>query len=432
MLFDIGKIYIPDGVSSPMRAFAQVGGNPICMSHGRGAELYDVDNNKYIDFLNGFGAVLLGHAPDSVVEAISKQAAKGTIYGFSTEMEYRVAERIVNSTPVVEQVRFVCSGTEAVMTAVRIARAHTGRSLIVKFVGSYHGHSDVLLATPANLDAGEEKTKGVSRGITEQLNREVLLCEYNDVDALNDIFQKHGDKIAAVLVEPIATNMGFVKPLPGFHAEIRSLCDRYGAQFIFDEVVTGFRFRFGGVCADFGIEPDLVTFGKIIGGGTPVGAFGGRKALMRHVEIGQSVFQSGTFAANPLTMAAASAAMDLLAAPNFYADMEQRGAWLESAITEQFQKQHVPFLFTRHGALGGVAFRLESSPMQAYRDVKTQRYDVYRNVHRQMLDAGFIMAPSLEEPIFISAGHTRPMLESFAEALASSIAIALEDVMAFA
>ena len=241
--------------------------------------------------------------------------------GLSTELEYRLAEKIVASTPAIEQVRFVCSGTEAVMTAARIARAHTGRKLLLKFSGAYHGHSDVLLASPANIGQGKG-TKGGTQGISDHLNREIVLCEYNDMAELERLFAAHGDDIAAVLVEPVATNMGLVKPLPGFHQLIRDLCDKHGALFIFDEVVTAFRAQFGGVCTRMGIDPDLVTFGKIIGGGTPVGAYGGKARFMQHVAIGNSVFQSGTFAANPLTMAAGNAALDVLAQPGFY---EQAG-----------------------------------------------------------------------------------------------------------
>ncbi|MGC4060819.1 MAG: glutamate-1-semialdehyde 2,1-aminomutase [Aquabacterium sp.] len=425
--FERGRLVIPDGVSSPMRAFAQVGGNPICVASAKGALVRDVDGNEYIDMLNGFGALILGHAPDPVVEAIGAQAALGTVYGFSTELEYRLAERIVASTPAIDQVRFVCSGTEAVMTAARIARAHTGRSLLVKFVGSYHGHSDVMLATPANLNASADQTKGVSRGITEALNREVLLCDYNDLSQLQELFTRHGDDIAAVLVEPIATNMGFVRPKPDFHQGIRQLCDKHGALFIFDEVVTGFRFRFGGICSKMDIKPDLITFGKIIGGGTPIGAFGGRRDLMKHVQIGQSVFQSGTFAANPLTMAAANAALDVLSQPGFYEGMDQRGAWLESAITSEFKTHDIPFLFTRYGALSGIAFRNGNAQMVSYRDVKTQQYGLYKAVHARMLDAGFIMAPSLEEPVFLSAAHTQAHIQRFAHSLAGAIANVLAE-----
>jgi glutamate-1-semialdehyde 2,1-aminomutase len=421
-LFELGRTVVPDGVSSPMRAFRQVGGEPICAASAKGAKITDVDGNVYTDFLNAFGALLLGHARDEVVEAIASQAAQGTVVGLTSPLEHRLAKRIVDSTPAIEQIRFVCSGTEAVMTATRIARAHTGRNLLVKFVGSYHGHSDVLLASPS--DSGV-KVKGVTQGIPENLNREVLLCQYNDEAQLKSLFKAHGNAIAAVVVEPYATNMGFVRPQQGFMSLIRQLCDQYGSLFIFDEVVTGFRFTFGGICSLMDIDPDLITFGKIIGGGTPIGAYAGKARFMQHVAIGNSVFQSGTFAANPLTMAAANAALDVMEQPGFYEELERKGQILDAAIHAQFNAQNIPFLFTRFGALGGVAFRDSHRPMRSYQDVKTQHYEIYTAVHRQMLDRGFLMAPSLEEPIFLSAAHSSRDLEDFAVALGESVSQAL-------
>jgi glutamate-1-semialdehyde 2,1-aminomutase len=424
-LFSTGRALIPDGVSASMRAFMQVGGHPICVAQAKGSQVTDADGNVYVDFLNCFGALILGHAREEVVEAISRQASMGTAYGLSTELEYQLADKIVRSTPAIEMVRFVCSGTEAVMTAARIARSHTGRSLLLKFKGAYHGHSDALLASPQNLDTSALKSKGVTHGITAQLNHEVLLCDYNDTNQLEELFFTYRGEIAAVLVEPYATNMGFVKPQPGFHKLIRSLCDRDGALLIFDEVVTGFRCNFGGVCTALDITPDLITFGKIIGGGTPVGAFAGKAHLMKHVAIGSKVFQSGTFAANPLTMAAGNATLDVLGNPGFYQALEAKGACLESAIVSQFTTKHIPFHFSRHGALAGVAFRDSREPMQSYKDVKTQQYDVFEQVHRHMLDRGFLMPPSLEEPIFLSAAHTEEDLAAFAAALAESIDVAM-------
>ncbi|UQA60614.1 aspartate aminotransferase family protein [Polyangium aurulentum] len=420
-LFRRGRAVLPDGVSSPMRSFSQVGGTPICAASAKGATITDVDGNVYIDFLNAFGALILGHAREEVVEAVARQASMGMVYGLSTALEYELAEKIVASTPSIEKIRFVCSGTEAVMTAARIARSHTGRSLLLKFGGAYHGHSDALLASPSNLGANGARTKGSTQGIAESLNREVLLCEYNDEEQLAALFSAHGDRIAAVLVEPFATNMGFVKPQPGFHRLIRELCDRHGALFIFDEVVTGFRFHFGGVCNSLGIDPDLVTFGKIIGGGAPIGAYAGKTQFMQHVAVGKKVFQSGTFAANPLTMAAGNAALDVLSRPGFYGELEEKGAWLEAAITSQFAARRIPYHVSRHGALAGVAFRDSREPMKSYRDVKTQDYEVFKKVHARMLERGFLMPPSLEEPIFISAAHSRDDLTSFADALAESI-----------
>jgi glutamate-1-semialdehyde 2,1-aminomutase len=425
-LFRRGRAVVTDGVSSPMRAFALVGGRPIIAASGKGSRLADADGNVYVDFLNSFGALILGHAHDEVVEAIARQAALGTAHGLSSALEYELAEKIVASTPALEKLRFVCSGTEAVMTAARIARAHTGRPRLLKFGGSYHGHSDALLANPENLETAAAK-KGATQGITPQLNRDVLLCNYNDFERLEELFVRHGDEIAAVLVEPIATNMGFVKPLPGFHSRIRELCTRHGALFIFDEVVTAFRFNWGGICNTMGVDPDLITFGKIIGGGTPVGAYGGKARFMDQVAIGGKVFQSGTFAANPLTLAAGNAALDVLARPGFYADLEEKGAFLEATVAKQFAARGIPFHHARQGALSGVAFRDGSEPMRSLKDVKTQDYRLFSKVHGRMLDAGFLMAPSLEEPIFMSAAHSRDELARFAAALAESIAIERED-----
>lgn len=427
-LFSRGRKVIPDGVSSPMRAFALVGGNPVCAASAKGTKVTDVDGNVYTDFLNAFGALILGHARKEVVEAIGAQAARGSVYGLSTELEYQLAEKIVASTPAIDQVRFVCSGTEAVMTAARIARAHTGRKLLLKFSGAYHGHSDVLLASPANIGQGKG-TKGGTQGISDHLNREVVLCEYNDMVELERLFAVHGDDIAAVLVEPVATNMGLVKPLPGFHQLIRDLCDQHGSLFIFDEVVTAFRAQFGGVCTSMGIDPDLVTFGKIIGGGTPVGAYGGKARFMQHVAIGGAVFQSGTFAANPLTLAAGNAALDVLAQPGFYDQLEERGAWLEAALIEQFIDKDIPFHVSRYGALVGVAYRSTQVPMQSYKDVKTQQYEVFKQVHTRLLERGYLTAPSLEEPFFVSAAHSHEDITGFAESLAESIQMYLPESM---
>jgi glutamate-1-semialdehyde 2,1-aminomutase len=426
-LFAQARERIPDGVSSPMRAFRQVSGTPICAAHASGSKIFDADGNAYVDFLNCFGALILGHARREIVEAISAQSAKGTAYGLSTELELALAGKIVASTPCIDQVRFVCSGSEAVMTAVRIARAHTGRPLILKFRGAYHGHADALLANPDHPNQVDGR-KGTSAGLVAQRNVEVVLADYNDPIGVEKIFTEHGSRIAAVVVEPFATNMGFVKPKPGFHELLRSLSERHGSLLIFDEVVTGFRFRFGAACTAMGIEPDLVTFGKIIGGGTPVGAYAGKKHLMSHVAIGRDVFQSGTFASNPLTMAAGNAALDVLSSSGFYEELERKGALLERAIAEQFVLQRVPFLFTRHGVLCGVAFRKSKLSMASYQDVKGQRYDVFRAVHTKMLDRGFLLPPSLEEPLFLSQAHSDRELEELAAALAHAIRETLDEL----
>ena len=416
-VFKAANDVIPNGVSSPMRTFSLVGGDPIILESAKGAKITDVDGREYTDFLSGFGAIFLGHSREEISGAVGAQLDKGLVVGLSTEKETELARKIVESTPAIDKLRFVCSGSEAVMTALRIARAYTERNMLVKFVGSYHGHADALLAQPQ----GDDKVvvKGTTNGVVEH---DVILCEYNNSEQLREIFKERGDEIAAVIVEPIATNMGLVKPHGNFHKDIRQLCTDYGSLFIFDEVVTGFRFRFGGVSEMFGVDPDLTTFGKIIGGGAPVGAYGGKEKFMKLVEIGNQVFQSGTFAGNPITMSAGNAALDLMAKPGFYEEMEAKGAFLESEIQKYFAEYDVPFHFTRFGALGGIAFRRSSEDMKHYDDVKGQEYEVYKNVHLAMREKGFLMAPSLEEPIFLTDAHSRDDISRFSKALAETIA----------
>jgi glutamate-1-semialdehyde 2,1-aminomutase len=416
MAFQDARIYIPDGVSSPMRTFHLAGGKPIILRSAKGCKIVDIDGNEYTDFLCGFGAVFLGHARDEICAELIKQINKGTVYGLLTEMEYLLAKRIVQSTPAIEKIRFVCSGSEAVMTAVRIARAYTKRNLLVKFIGSYHGHTDALLAQPVN---SSPMTKGSTSGIVEN---DVLLCEYNNITQLEDIFSKHHENIAAIIVEPISTNMGLVKPIDGFHKAIRALCNKYNSLFIFDEVVTGFRFRFGGVSKLFDVDPDLTTFGKIIGGGTPIGAYAGKEKFMELVEIGNIVFQSGTFAGNPLSMVAGNAALDIMEQPSFYKLMEEKGARMESEICANFNQYEIPYHFARYGSLCGIAFRESDEDMVNYADVKSQQYEVFKKVHMKMREAGFLMAPSLEEPIFISAAHSFEDIGAFASSISQSIA----------
>jgi len=416
-VFKAANDVIPNGVSSPMRTFSLVGGNPIILDRANGSKIVDVEGQEYTDFLSGFGAIFLGHSREEISNAVAGQLDKGLVVGLSTEKENELAKKIVESTPAIDKLRFVCSGSEAVMTALRIARAYTNRNLLLKFVGSYHGHADALLAQPK----GEESVvvKGTTNGVVEN---DVLLCEYNNSEQMRKIFQEYGDEIAAVIVEPVATNMGLVKPHSNFHKDIRQLCNDYGSLFIFDEVVTGFRFRFGGVSELFDVDPDLTTFGKIIGGGTPVGAYGGKDKFMKLVEIGNQVFQSGTFAGNPITMTAGNAALDLMAQPGFYEAMEEKGAFLESEIKNAFAKHSVPFHFSRIGALGGIAFRESNEDMKNYRDVKEQNFEVFKDVHLAMRAKGYLMAPSLEEPIFLTDAHTKADISGFASALAESIA----------
>ncbi|MCG9760808.1 MULTISPECIES: aspartate aminotransferase family protein [Pseudoalteromonas] len=420
-IFAAANEVIPNGVSSPMRTFSLVGGSPIILESAKGSKIIDVDGREYTDFLSGFGAIYLGHSRTEISNAVSEQLDKGLVVGLSTEIEQQLAKKIVDSTSAIDKLRFVVSGSEAVMTALRIARAYTNRKLFLKFVGSYHGHADALLAQPEGNEG--VATKGTTNGVAEH---NVLLCEYNNSEQLREIFETHGDQIAAVIVEPFATNMGFVKPQQGFHQNIRQLCNDYGSLFIFDEVVTGFRFRFGGVSELLDVDPDLTTFGKIIGGGAPVGAYGGKEKFMKLVEIGNKVFQSGTFAGNPITMSAGNAALDIMAQPGFYEKMDAKGKLLESEIKTHFAKFDIPFHFTRFGALSGIAFRRSEADMKSYSDVKQQEYDVFKNTHLVMREKGYLMAPSLEEPIFLTDAHSEEDIKGFAKALAETIAEQLQ------
>lgn len=420
--FRDGKQYIPDGVSSPMRAFQLVGGDPMCVSRAKGSKIYDLDNNEYIDYLCSFGATLTGHSNDDINSEVAKQLELGTIYGLTSQLEYGVAEQIVNSSSDIDQVRFVCSGTEAVMTAVRIARAHTGRNIILKFVGSYHGHADALLQNPS---VAEFKTKGATTGLAQSTEESVILCTYNSSEELESAFKNFGNDIAAVIVEPIATNMGLVISNVDFLKSIRSLCTQHGALFIADEVVTGFRFGFGPYTSSLGLEPDLFTFGKIIGGGLPIGAYGGKQEYMEHVAIGNSVFQSGTFAANPLTLSASKANLSLLSTAGFYDKLEESGTYLKAAIESEFKKFNIPFYVSRKGALLGVSYRDSSEQMKSYADVKSQDYGLYSDIHKRLLNKGILLAPSLEEPIFIGSSHTHADFDY----LATNLAIAISDAM---
>lgn len=417
-LFQRGVKLIPDGVSSPMRAFRLVDGEPVCIASAKGARIIDVDGNEYADYLCSFGATLVGHADERITQAIHDQLKKGTVYGLTSELEYQVAERIVRSSADIDQVRFVCSGSEAVMTAVRIARAHTGRKIIVKFVGSYHGHADALLAMPLSV---ENLTKGNTAGLDEEINQSVLMSAYNDIDELTKIFSNYGDDIAGVVVEPIATNMGLVLSNIDFLKAIRNLCSEFGSVFIADEVVTGFRLCYGPYTSSLGLEPDLITFGKIIGGGMPIGAYAGKQELMNHVKIGHDVFQSGTFASNPISMAAANAVLTVLAEESFYEDLNKNAEDFMNLIQKQFREHSIPFLVTRRGPLLGVAYRDSNQPMGCYDDVKTQNYNLFRELHQAMMKKSILMAPSMEEPIFISAAHQLADFEYFSSALAGSI-----------
>ena len=396
------KQRIPGGVNSPVRAFKGVGGEPIFMERGQGATLWDLDGRRYIDFVGAWGPLILGHADPDVVRAVSEAAARGLAFGTPTELETGLAGEIAAAMPGLEKLRFVSSGTEATMTAIRLARAVTGRDKIVKFEGGYHGHPDSLL-----VKAGSGAlTLGVptSPGVPAALAQHTLVAHYNDLESVAALFAQHGQDVAAVIVEPVAGNMNCVLPAPGFHQGLRSLCDRYGALLIFDEVMTGFRVARGGAQALFGIRPDLTTLGKIIGGGLPVGAIGGPARLMDRLLPDGDVFQAGTNSGNPIAMSAGLATLKKLAAPGFYEALGARTQALTEGLKAAAQRQDVSFTTNHIGGMFGLFFA--AGEVTRYEHVMGCQWDRFRHFFHGLLAEGVYIAPSAYEAGFVSSAHT--------------------------
>jgi glutamate-1-semialdehyde 2,1-aminomutase len=390
------------GVNSPVRAFRAVGGEPIVVDHAAGARLWDADGNEFIDYVCSWGALILGHAHPKVVQAIIDQARRGTSYGMPTELEVELATRIRKALPSCEKVRFVSSGTEATMSAVRLARAATHRDLIIKFDGCYHGHSDSFLSEAGSGLA----TLGIAAcpGVPQALAELTLNAPYNDVAAVEKLFDLHPGKIGAVIVEPVAANMGLVPPKPEFLKALREITSRHGALLIFDEVITGFRLCYGGAQTLFGITPDLTTLGKIIGAGLPVAAYGGRRDLMDQVAPLGPVYQAGTLSGNPLAMSAGIASLELLAAPGFYEALDARAKRLGDGITAALCETGAPMTAVRVGSLLTLFFSRETvTDYAAAKKCDTKRFAEF---FRAMLDRGIFIAPSQYEALFVSAAHT--------------------------
>jgi glutamate-1-semialdehyde 2,1-aminomutase len=409
------------GVNSPVRAFRAVGGDPIIVDRAAGARMWDADGNEYIDYVCSWGALILGHAHPKVVEAIAAQARRGTSYGMPTELEVELATRIRAAVPSCEKIRFVSSGTEATMSAVRLARAATGRDLIIKFEGCYHGHSDSFLSEAGSGLA----TLGIAAcpGVPQALAALTLNAPYNDATAVEKLFDQHRDQIAAVIVEPIAANMGVVSPMPGFLKSLRDLTSRHGALLIFDEVITGFRVCYGGAQTAFGIIPDLTTLGKIIGGGLPVAAYGGRRDLMDRVAPLGPVYQAGTLSGNPLAMSAGIATLELLAVPGFYESLDARAKRLDDGITAALRKADALATAARVGSLLTLFFTGE--PVRDYAGAKQCDTRSFATLFRAMLDRGVFLAPSQFEALFVSSAHSNAdidrTIEAFREALTSAM-----------
>ncbi|HUE09590.1 MAG TPA: glutamate-1-semialdehyde 2,1-aminomutase [Steroidobacteraceae bacterium] len=405
------------GVDSPVRAFGAVGGTPIVVERAAGCRLWDADGNEYLDYVCSWGALILGHAQAEIVAAIAEQARLGTSYGMTTELEVELATMIRRGLPSAERVRFVCSGTEATMSAVRLARAATGRDLIVKFEGNYHGHADSFLSKAGSGLA----TFGIaaSPGVPAATAALTLDVPYNDLAAVERIFGAHPDGIAAVIVEPVAANMGVVPPAADFLRGLRDLTRRHGALLIFDEVITGFRLCFGGAQTLFGIEPDLTTLGKIIGGGLPVAAYGGRRDLMERVAPVGPVYQAGTLSGNPLAMRAGIETLRRLAVPGFYDALERKSGRLAEGLREAFAAAKISGRVERVGSLMTLFFSGE--PVRNYDDAKRSDTRRFAAFFHQMLQRGVFLAPSQFEALFVSAAHADEDLDRTVAACRESL-----------
>src|SRR5664280_2615856 len=387
---------IPGGVNSPVRAFRSVGGQPIFIARGEGSHLFDVDGNEYIDYVGSWGPLLLGHRHPEIIHALECALATGTSFGAPTEQESDLADAICDAVPSIEMVRLVNSGTEATMSAIRVARGFTGRDLIVKFEGCYHGHVDSLLVKAGSglATLGIADTQGVPKAFADT----TIALPYNSLEALEEAFRVHGERIAAVIVEPVVGNMGCVPPLPGYLEGMREITARYGALLIFDEVMTGFRVAFGGAQARYGIRPDLTTLGKVIGGGLPVGAYGGRRDIMSMVAPAGPVYQAGTLSGNPLAVAAGLAMLrHLKAHPEIYTQLETRAAALCAAVPEGITVNRVGSMFT---------FFFNPGPVTDWESAKVSDTARFGRFFRKMLDRGVYLAPSQFEAAFVSAAHT--------------------------
>lgn len=400
--FERASKVIPGGVNSPARAFGGVGGTPVFIARGQGPHLYDIDGNRYLDFVGSWGPHILGHRHPAVIEAVQRALETGTSFGAPTEIETELAELVIASIPSIEKIRMVSSGTEATMSALRVARGFTGRDKIIKFAGCYHGHVDSLLVQAGSgaLTLGSPSSPGVPAGCT----KDTLALEYNDVEELTAAFQQYGNELAALILEPVVGNMGTVLPTPEFLKACRDLCTQYGTVLIFDEVMTGFRVAFGGAQERFGITPDLTTLGKIIGGGMPVGAYGGRADIMNSVSPVGPVYQAGTLSGNPLAMACGLATLQVLKASNPYPQIEQQGAVLCDGLSAICQKYGIPHSVPRAGGMFTLFFNPE--PVTSYRVAAKNDTARFSKYFHGMLERGVYLPCSQFEANFLSATHT--------------------------
>jgi glutamate-1-semialdehyde 2,1-aminomutase len=417
-LFAQAKQVIPGGVNSPVRAFNAVGGTPIFLTHAKGAYLFDEDGNTYIDYIASWGPMILGHAHPRVVKAIQERAEKGTSYGIPTALETQIAKKALAMVPNMDQIRFVNSGTEACMSAVRLARGYTGRDKIIKFAGCYHGHADAFLiqAGSGAVTFGSPNSPGVTAGTAH----DTILATYNSLEQVAEIFATNQEEIAAIIVEPVAGNMGCVLPKKGFLEGLRSLCDKYGAVLIFDEVMTGFRLAAGGAQERLHVRADMVTYGKVIGGGLPVGAFAARKEIMAFLAPVGPVYQAGTLSGNPLAMAAGLTMLQLLHEhPEVYDSLDQKTAYLHNEMIAVLTKKGIPFQINRLGSM--LSLHFTNAPVVDFDTAAKGNNDFFKKYFHGMLKRGVYLPPSAFESYFLNDAITKKDLEHTLEAFSKTI-----------
>ena len=408
-LFQAAQEVIPGGVNSPVRAFKGVGGSPLFFEKGEGAYLFDADGKQYIDYVGSWGPMILGHANQDVISAVQAQLQQGLGYGAPTELETRMALKVCALVPSIEKVRMVSSGTEATMSAIRLARGFTGRDKIVKFEGCYHGHSDSLLVKAGSgaLTLGVPNSPGVPASLAEH----TITLRYNDITSVKEAFAEIGNDVAAIIVEPVAGNMNCILPIPGFLEGLREVCNEYSSVLIFDEVMTGFRVALGGAQAHYGVKPDLTTLGKVIGGGLPVGAFGGRADIMDYIAPTGPVYQAGTLSGNPLAMAAGFTMLEQISQPGFYEALTARTSELVAGLKQAAEATNTTMSFNQAGSMFGFFFT-EEDQIDYYEQVVKCDLDKFQRFYHGMLNEGVYLAPSAFEAGFLSSAHHTKEIEA--------------------